>query len=63
MKAKQFVVPLLIFILVVIFTIIGALFKIQHWQLASEILTLGSILEVLGLIVLMVILIKYFLKK
>lgn len=63
MKAKQFVVPLLIFILGVIFTIIGALFKIQHWQLASEILTLGSILEVLGLIVLMVILIKYFLKK
>ena len=63
MKVKQFVFPLLICILGVIFTIIGALFKIQHWPYGPELLTLGSILEVIGLIVLMVILINYFLKK
>jgi len=60
MKAKQFVLPLLIFILGIIFTIVGALFKIQHWSYAPEILTIGSVLEVIGLIVLMVNIIKYF---
>ncbi|WP_290696865.1 hypothetical protein [Lacinutrix sp.] len=63
MKAKQFVPALLIFIFGIILTIIGALFKIQHWPYGSVILTLGSVVEVIGLIVLIVILIKYFLKK
>jgi hypothetical protein len=47
----------------VIFTIIGALFKIQHWPYGSEILTIGSLLEVSGIVFIMVILFKYFLKK
>jgi len=63
MKAKQFVTPLILFILGIIFTILGALFKIQHWQFASEILTIGALLEVLGLLVLIFILIKYYMKK
>ncbi|WP_394330720.1 GldL-related protein [Lacinutrix jangbogonensis] len=41
----------------------SALFKIQHGPYGSEILMLGLIFEVIGLLVVMVILIKYFLKK
>ncbi|AUC82006.1 hypothetical protein CW733_07660 [Lacinutrix sp. Bg11-31] len=63
MKAKQFVLPLVIFILGIILTIIGALFKIQHWPYAPQILTLGTIVEVIGLLLLIVVLIKYFFKK
>ncbi|MEJ6791928.1 MAG: hypothetical protein QNK89_04130 [Lacinutrix sp.] len=63
MKAKQFILPLLIFILGIILTIVGALFKIQHWAYASQILTLGTIVQVVALAFLMVILIKYFFKK
>ncbi|WP_299385255.1 hypothetical protein [uncultured Lacinutrix sp.] len=63
MKAKQFILPLIIFILGIILTIIGALFKIQHWPYASQILTLGTIAEVIGLVFFIVVLIKYFFKK
>lgn len=30
-----------------IFTIIGTLFKIQHWPYASQILTIGSLIKVI----------------
>lgn len=63
MKAKQFILPIVIFIFGVIFNILGALFKIQHWPFAPELLTLGVLIEVVSLVVLMVILIKYFFKK
>ena len=43
--------------------IVGAMFKIQHWQFASQLLTIGTIFEVFGLLFLMVILVKYYLKK
>ena len=35
-----------------IFTIIGALFKIQHWAYASEILTIGTLIKVVFAILL-----------
>jgi len=62
-KKKQLVLPLIIFVLGMIFTISGALFKIQHWQFASQLLTIGTIFEIFGLLFLMVILVKYYLKK
>lgn len=44
MKIKH----LLIFIIFgFIFTVIGGLFKIQHWPYASEILTIGTLLKVI----------------
>ncbi len=44
MKIKH----LLIFIIFgFIFTVIGALFKIQHWPYASEILTIGTLIKVI----------------
>ena len=63
MREKQLIIPLILFILGMIFTISGALFKIQHWQFASQLLTIGTILEVFGLLILIVILVKYYLKK
>jgi len=62
MNARQFILPLIIFILGVIFTIVGALFKVLHWPYAPELLILGTVVEVVGLIVLIFILIKHFLK-
>jgi hypothetical protein len=62
-REKQLILPLIIFVLGMIFTISGALFKIQHWQFASQLLTTGTILEIFGLLILMVILVKYYLKK
>lgn len=63
MREKQLILPLIIFVLGMIFTISGALFKIQHWQFASELLTIGTVFEIFGLLILMVILVKYYLKK
>ena len=39
MKVKQFVIPLIFFLLGIALTIIGALFKIQHWPYGSQVLT------------------------
>jgi hypothetical protein len=47
MKVKHVIV---IFLLGVIFVILGSLFKINHWPGASKILLAGMILEILGLI-------------
>lgn len=44
MKVKH----LLVFIIFgFIFTIIGTLFKIQHWPYASEMLTIGTLIKVI----------------
>ncbi len=37
-----------LFILGLIFTILGALFKVLHWMLAPELLTLGTFLQVIA---------------
>jgi len=47
MKVKHIIV---IFLLGVIFVILGSLFKINHWPGAAKILLVGMILEILGLI-------------
>lgn len=45
MKYKHIII---IFILGFILIILGALFKILHWQFASELLTVGTFLKILS---------------
>ena len=45
MKYKHIII---VFVLGMIFTTIGALLKIMHWPMASIILTLGMLMEVLA---------------
>jgi len=47
MKVKHIIV---VFILGVIFVILGSLFEINHWAGAAKLLLAGMILEILGLI-------------
>ena len=63
MKVKQFVIPLIFFLLGIALTIIGALFKIQHWPYGSQVLTAGSIFELLGIIITIIILFKFYSKS
>ncbi|WP_410523949.1 GldL-related protein [Psychroserpens sp. Hel_I_66] len=44
-------------------TITGSLFKIQHWPYGSEILTFGTLLELVGIILAIVVLIKMYRAK
>ena len=45
MKLKQLLVPFIILLIGVAVTILGAVFKIQHWPNGSLILTLGTFIE------------------
>jgi uncharacterized membrane protein YoaK (UPF0700 family) len=63
MKFKQFIIPIVIFLLGLAVSVIGALIKIQHWPYGSLILTIGSLLEFIGIIVLIVILIIHYRSK
>ena len=55
---KQYIVPLVFFLLGMAITIIGALFKIMHWSGANFMLTIGMITEAIALITLIVVLLK-----
>ncbi|MEL1248289.1 GldL-related protein [Flavobacterium helocola] len=55
---KQYTVPLVLFLLGMAITIIGALFKIMHWPGANFMLTIGMITEAIALITLIVVLLK-----
>lgn len=54
MKLKQLIVPIVFLLFGLVLTILGSLFKIQHWQFASELLTIGMLLEAFGLILLII---------
>lgn len=45
MKLKQLLVPFIILLIGIAVTILGAVFKIQHWPNGSLILTLGTFIE------------------
>ncbi|WP_420574897.1 GldL-related protein [Kordia sp.] len=47
MKVKHIIA---LFLLGIFITIIGTLFKIQHWPYGSEILTVGSLMEGLAIL-------------
>ena len=55
---KQYTIPLVLFLLGMVITIIGSLFKIMHWPGANFMLTIGMITEAIALITLIVVLLK-----
>lgn len=55
---KQYVLPILFFIIGISFTIIGALFKIMHWPGATIILATGLLAEATALIILIISILK-----
>lgn len=55
---KQYIIPLILFLLGMVVTIIGALFKLQNWPGASIMLTIGMLTEAIAIIILIVILLK-----
>ena len=63
-SAKRRLIPAIaIFLLGLIITIIGALFKIQHWPYGSEFLTIGNLMEVIGIIIAFITLIQVYTTK
>lgn len=55
---KIYVPPVILFLVGMIATIIGALFKITHYPGANLLLFIGSLAEVVGIILLIICLIK-----
>ncbi|MCO6176211.1 hypothetical protein NHF50_14265 [Flavobacterium sp. NRK F10] len=55
---KEYGIPLVLLILGMVLTIIGALFKLMHWPGAKIMLTTGMLTEAGGLIFLIVSIIK-----
>jgi hypothetical protein len=67
MKLRQFIIPIIIFLAGTSFGIIGGLFKILHWGLGyfngSVLIATGSFLEVIGIAIIIVILLRHYFKK
>ncbi len=55
---NKYKIPLIIFLLGMALTILGALFKIMHWQFAGGLLIFGMSLEVIAIFVLIYKLLK-----
>ena len=55
---KQYLVPLVLFLLGMVITIIGALFKLMHWPRANFMLMIGMLSEAIAIITLIVVLLK-----
>ncbi|MFN3753805.1 GldL-related protein [Flavobacterium sp.] len=55
---KTYLAPAIVFLIGMILTIIGALFKIMHWTGANVLLSIGMLSEVLAIITLIITLIK-----
>ena len=55
---KQYTVPLVLFLLGMVITIIGALFKLMHWPGANFMLIIGMLTEAIAIITLIVVLLK-----
>ncbi|WP_439901096.1 GldL-related protein [Winogradskyella luteola] len=60
---KRLILGIIIFSFGIIITIIGALFKIQHWPYGSELLTIGSLIEVIGIVFTIITLIQIYNSK
>lgn len=67
MKLRQFIIPIVIFLIGTSFSIIGGLFKILHWQFGpisgAFLLAIGSLVEVTGIAVIIAILLRHYFKK
>ncbi len=55
---KQYTIPLVLFLLGMVITIVGALFKLMHWPGSNIMLTIGMLAEATALISLIVIVFK-----
>lgn len=55
---KQFTIPLVLFLLGMIISIVGALFKLMHWPGANIILITGMLVEAVAISTLIVVLLK-----
>lgn len=55
---KQYSIPLVLFLFGTALTILGALFKIMHWQGASGVLIIGMLTEVIAIISLIIVVLK-----
>jgi hypothetical protein len=55
---NQYKIPLILFLIGMILTIVGSLFKIMHWPGASIMLPVGMLTEAAAIIVLIVLLVK-----
>lgn len=55
---KQYIAPLVFFLLGMAVTIVGALSKIMHWPGANFMLIIGMLTEAIALIILIVVLLK-----
>lgn len=55
---KKYLLPLIVFLIGMIITIIGSLFKIMHWPGASIMLIIGMLSQATALIILIVTILK-----
>ena len=55
---KQYIVPLVLFLLGMVITIIGALFKLMHLPGANFMLIIGMLTEAIAIITLIVVIFK-----
>ena len=55
---KKYIIPLVLFLLGMVITIMGALFKLMHWPGASLMLIIGSLTEAIAIIILIISIFK-----
>lgn len=55
---NQYKLPLILFLIGMILTIIGSLFKLMHWSGALILLTAGMLTKVLAIIIVIVVISK-----
>ena len=55
---NKYKIPLVLFLLGVLFTIVGAFFKIMHWPFASLLLMAGMLSEAVAIISIISIVLK-----
>nr|WP_321245581.1 hypothetical protein [uncultured Psychroserpens sp.] len=63
MNLRQLIPAAIILLLGIGATILGALFKIQHWPYGAMILTFGTFLEMIAILIAIIALIKMYRKK
>jgi uncharacterized membrane protein len=67
MTLRTFILPIVVFLLGIIFNIIGALFKILHWEYGpftgGSLLSIGAGIEVLSVVLIIYILLRYYFRK
>jgi len=55
---NQYKLPLILFLIGMIFTIIGSLFKLMHWSGAGFLLITGMLTKVVAIVILIILLVK-----